>query len=33
MFSRGLGIIALMVVRQWEFRGELRRSEAAAGAT
>jgi hypothetical protein len=33
MFSPGLGIIALMVVRQWEFRGELRRPETAAEAT
>ena len=32
MFTAGLSIIALMVVRQWEFRGELRRPETAAEA-
>jgi hypothetical protein len=33
MFTAGLSIIALMVVRQWEFRWELRRPETAAEAT
>jgi MFS family permease len=32
MFTAGLSIIALMVVRQWEVRGELRRPETAAEA-
>jgi len=33
VFTAGLSIIALMVVRQWEFRGELRRPKTAAEAT
>ena len=33
MFTALLSIIALMVVRQWEVRGELRRPETAAEAT
>ena len=33
MFTAGLSIIALMVVRQWESRGELRQPETAAEAT
>jgi hypothetical protein len=33
MFTAGLSIIALMVVRRWEFRGELRHPETAAEAT
>jgi hypothetical protein len=30
MFTASLSIIALMVVRQWEFRWELRQPSAAA---
>ena len=33
MFTAGLSIIALMVVRQWEVRGELRHPETVAEAT
>jgi hypothetical protein len=33
MFTAGLSIVALMMVRQWEPRGELRPPEAAAEAT
>jgi hypothetical protein len=32
MFTAGLSIIALMVVRQWEVRGEFCRPETAAEA-
>jgi MHS family proline/betaine transporter-like MFS transporter len=33
MFTAGLSIIVLTVVRQWEFRGELRRPKTAAETT
>jgi len=33
MFTVALSIIALMVVRRWEFRGELRRPKTAAETT
>ena len=33
MFTAALSIITLMVVRNWEFRGELRWPETAAEAT
>jgi hypothetical protein len=33
MFTAGLSIIALIVVRQWEFRGELQQPGTAAEAT
>jgi hypothetical protein len=33
MFTAALSIITLLVVRNWEFRGELRWPETAAEAT